>query len=101
MDKMEHGVRLAEAMARTQSDRTVVADALGVNVRTVTNWKNGKTLPNNAERAALRRLFGDYDNPGDPVEVAIRTSGLTEWRQDTVIGFYKKHLAEQREGSTA
>jgi hypothetical protein len=101
MDKIEHGLRLKQAMARTGRDRTVVADSIGVGTRTVTNWTSGATMPSDRERAALRKLFGDYDNPGDPVEIAIRSSELAEWRQDTVIGFYKKHLAEQREASTA
>jgi len=45
----------------------------------------------------LRNLLGDYDNPGDPVEVAIRSSRLTEDRQYAVLGVYKRQLREQDE----
>jgi transcriptional regulator with XRE-family HTH domain len=97
MEKAEHGRRLRSVMGSRGVDRKVVADATGVNTRTVTNWTTGKTMPSPTEREALRRLFPDYDTPGDPVEVAVRGSELTEDRQDTVLGFYKRHLREQRE----
>lgn len=96
MDKREHGLRLKAAMARLGVSRTDAADAAAVKPRTVTNWTSGKTMPDQAEREALRRLLGDYDNPGDPVEVAVRQSELIEWRQDAVVSTYKRHLHEQR-----
>lgn len=97
MDKAEHGLRLKAAMAAQRMDRTTIADFADVSVRTVTNWTTGTTMPSEKERTLLRRLLGDYDNPGDPVEVAIRGSELVEWRQDGVLSFYKRNLHEQRE----
>lgn len=97
MDKAEHGHRLKVAMSRAGVDRKDIAGALDVSPRTVTNWTSGSTLPTPAQRDALRRMLGAYDDTGDPVEVAVRSSALVEWRQDTVIGFYKRHLHEQRE----
>ena len=97
MDKQEHGKKLKAAIASRGFDRKAVADATGVKTRTVTNWTSGETMPSDRERAALRKLLGDYDNPGDPVETAIRASELADWRQDTVIGFYKRNLSEQRD----
>lgn len=96
MDKAEHGRRLKGAMASQSKGRELVADYAGVKVRTVTNWTSGATMPSDKERAALRRLLGNYDDPGDPVEVAVRQSELHEWRQDAVLSTYKRNLYEQR-----
>lgn len=100
MNKEEHGRRLREAMASTGKSRTDVADVLGANVKTVTNWRSGSTMPSAADRELLRRLFPGYDAAGDPVEVALRGSELVEWRQDAVLSTYKRNLHEQR-GETA
>lgn len=96
MDKAEHGKRLREAMASRAMDRRVLADLLDVNVKTVTNWRSGATMPSAADRANLRSHLGRYDAPGDPVEVALRSSELVEWRQDAVLSVYKRNLHEQR-----
>lgn len=96
MDKQEHGRRLKSAMASRRYDRQVIADATGVQPRTVTNWTSGATMPSSTERAALRALLGEYDALGDQVEVAVRSSELHEWRQDAVLSFYKRNLHEQR-----
>lgn len=95
MDKIEHGKRLAAAMASRRMGRETVADATGVDVRTVTNWTSGHTMPSQSTRVDLRILLGDYDTPGDPVEVAVRGSSLVEWRRDAVLSFYKRNLHEQ------
>lgn len=97
MDKQQHGAALRTAMARAGFDRQVVADAAGVKVRTVTNWTTGNTMPSPKERAALEGLLGEYAKPGDPVEVAVRASRLTEDRQYVVLGVYKRELREQDE----
>lgn len=97
MDKAEHGRRLKTAMASQGHNREVVADWTNVKVRTVTNWTSGATMPSDTEKAALRRLLGEYDSEGDPVELALRRSELHEWRQDAVLSFYKRNLHEQRE----
>ena len=96
MDKREHGLRLKAAMAAKGLDRLAVADATGVKPRTITNWTSGTTSPDGADRERLRRILGPYDSPGDAVETAVRTSELTEWRQDAVLSFYKRNLHEQR-----
>lgn len=95
MEKAEHAQRLREAMARRGLDRTVVAAAAGVGTRTVTNWSTGKTMPNPQERESLRRLLPGYDTPGDPVEIAIMASALTEDRRHAAVATYKKLLREQ------
>lgn len=96
MEKREHGDRLRAAMAHRGYDRQVIADAVGVGVRTVTNWTTGATMPSATQRGALRSLLGEYDAAGDPVEIAIRSSELHDWRQDAVLSFYKRNLHEQR-----
>lgn len=98
MDKAEHGARLRAAMGAKKIDRQGVVDATGRSKRTVTNWTSGETMPSPAERAALRNLFPGYDDPGDPVEVAIMHSELTEDRQYMLVGTYKRMLREQAEG---
>lgn len=96
MDKKEHGSALKAAMAGQGLNRRTIADATSVEVRTVTNWTSGQTMPNAREREVLRRILGPYDQGGEPVEVAIRGSELSEWRQDAVLSFYKRNLHEQR-----
>lgn len=99
MDKHAHGERLKLAIGRRPDvDRQVVADATGVKPRTVTNWTSGETMPTPAQRDALRGLLGDYDVDGDPVEVALANSELTEDRRYAVLSVYKRHLREQVEG---
>lgn len=99
MNKQEHGPRLKAAMAVRRMSRDKIAGLLDVAPRTVTNWTSGKTLPSDVERTQLREILGDYDNPGDPVEVAIQASRLTEDRQHMVIGVYKRELREQDESA--
>jgi transcriptional regulator with XRE-family HTH domain len=96
MDKREHGSRLKGAMAARGYDRQVIADATGVQLRTVTNWTSGSTMPSAIERNALRQLLGEYDAVGDQVEIAVKSSELHDWRQDAVLSFYKRNLHEQR-----
>lgn len=57
-------------------------------------------MPDDTARAALRRLFPGYDDPGDPVEVAIMHSDLTEDRRHAVISTYKRLAREQAEGGS-
>jgi transcriptional regulator with XRE-family HTH domain len=97
MDKAEHGRRLKAAIGARGLAREDVALAANVKTRTVTNWTSGETMPNETQRIALRVLFPGYDDEGDLVERAVRHSELTEDRQDTVLGFYKRQLREQRE----
>lgn len=96
MDKVEHGLKLKAAMAAQVKNRSVVATATGVKDRTVTNWTSGSTMPSDTERAALRRLLGEYDSLGDQVEIAVRGSGLAGFRQTKVIGYYQEQLHEQQ-----
>lgn len=99
VNKHEHAARLRAAIARRGVEQEVIAEAVGRGRRTITNWtsRSNPTMPSDRERAILRDLLGDYDNPGDPVEVAIFESELTEDRQYDVIGYYKRALREQRQ----
>lgn len=101
MDKAEHGRRLRTAMAGRGLERKDVSAAVNVAERTITNWTTGKTMPSERERIALRRLFPGYDDPGDPVEIAIMSSDLTEDRRYALVGTYKRLLREQTEGGSA
>lgn len=101
MNKQEHGTRLKAAMGLRRMSREDVALITGVKPRTVTNWTSGATMPSEAEKAALRKVLGDYDAAGDPVIVALSQSELVEWRQDAVKSTYKRHLSDQREEGSA
>lgn len=87
-------------MAAKGIAREGVADYVGVAIRTVTNWTTGKTMPDDSDRAVLRQMFPGYDSPGDPVEVAILHSELTEDRRYSLLGTYKRLLREQEESAT-
>lgn len=99
MEKQEHARRLRQAIATSEHDRADIIEATGKGYRTVSNWvsETKPTMPDDRDRAILRRLFPGYDTAGDPVIVAISRSELDEWRKDTVKGFYRKHVAEQEE----
>lgn len=97
MDKVEHGRLLARAMRIKDLKREDIAGLTNREVRTVTNWTTGGTEPTERERTLLRTLVGPYDRYPDLVEFALHTSELTEDRADTVAGYYKRHLREQRE----
>lgn len=96
-ERLEHARLLREAIERSGHTRQVIADALGVSVRNVGYWtsKKAPTMPDAGDRAALRKLLGEYDTAGDAVEVAIRRSELHSWRQSDVIATYQRHLHEQ------
>lgn len=96
MDKVEHGNLLRRAIAAQGLDRQTVADAVGVSVRSITNWTTGANMPPERARAALVRLLGDYAAAGDPVEAAVRGSELVQWRQNAVITEYQRHVYEQQ-----
>lgn len=98
MDKSEHGKLLARAMRINDLTRQQVADLTNRQVRTVTNWTTGGTEPSEQEKTILRSLVGPYDRYPDLVEFALHTSDLTEDRAETVGGYYKRLLREQREG---
>lgn len=97
----DHAERLRRAMAEHGIKAVTLADMVPTTTRTVGNWTSRKkpTMPKDTDLAKLRRIFGDYDRAGDPVETAIRRSDLIEWRQDTVIAFYKRNLHEQGDGA--
>ena len=100
MDKAEHARRLRQAIATSDKyDRRDVALAVNKGYRTVSNWvsETKPMMPGDADRAILRRMFPGYDETGDPVEIAVRHSELTEDRQYDVVGYYKRRLREQRE----
>lgn len=87
---------LKAAMSLKGFDRSAVALATKVNARTVTNWTSGATMPSPREREVLRQILGPYDDEGDAVERAIRSSELQPHRQSAVIYEYQRQLYEQR-----
>lgn len=92
------GERLAAARKRAGfATQQSLGDLIGVAGRTVRNWETGKTSPDVAMLSRLREELGAFDSAGDPVEVAVRESRLTEDRQYVVLGVYKRELREQDE----
>lgn len=99
MDKTTHAKVLRRAMAEHGYDRQTVADATGRGERTVTNWRNAVTMPDESDLVALRRLFGPGYGEGaelNDVEAAVRRSPLIRWRQNAVLSEYERHLHEQQ-----
>ena len=95
--KQAHGKALREALAaHPTADRFAIEAVTGRGYRTVTNWLNGHNMPDETAKAAMRRLLGNYEAAGDPVERAVRRSELIEWRQDAVLAVYKRNLYEQQ-----
>lgn len=100
MEKAEHAKRLRDAIATSRRyGRTDIEAATGKGYRTVSNWvsESKPMMPSDKDRATLRKMFPGYDEAGDPVEVAVRQSRLTEDRQYTVLGTYKRELRLQDE----
>lgn len=96
-EKAAHGLLLTRAMAVKRTTTIGLAAELDVDRKTVGNWKAGRTMPSPADMVRLEEIFGAYREDGDPVEIALRGSALTEDRQYEVIGFYKRKLREQQE----
>lgn len=104
MDKAEHARRLRDAIATSRRfGRADIEVATGKGYRTVSNWvsETRPMMPSDRDRAILREMFPGYDEGGDPVEVAVRQSRLTEDRQYVVLGVYKRELRIQDEEQTA
>lgn len=102
MEKVEHGLKLKAAMSRAGMGRKDVSLATGRGVRTVTDWTSGTTWPDPIDRENLRKLFPGYDNPGDPIEVAVMSSTvLTEDRRFELVAYYKRLLREQAADGSA
>lgn len=100
------GDRLRSLREQRRWTQRQVADALGVSVKTVSNWESGRNDPRSSI-GALEKLFGANLSgvgvevePADLVEVALRQSVLVEWRQDAVLSEYKRHLHQQAGEST-
>lgn len=93
--EMTFGERLRAARLRAgYKTQEALGDVVGVSGRTIRNYEIGKTRPDVATLDKLREAVGDLAG-GDPVEAAVRTSSLVEWRQDDTIAHYKRHLYEQ------
>lgn len=94
-----YGDRLQAARKRAGfTTQESLGDAIGVSGRTIRAWEKRATPPDDpTKRDALHKVLGEFDTEGDPVEVALYRSELVEWRRDTVTGFYKMHLTQQRQ----
>lgn len=107
MTETDYGKRL-QAARKAAGYRTQEAfgDLLGVTSRTVRYWEAGTyPVPLEYRDKITELLGGGVFAEGDPVEVAVRSSRLTEDRQYVVLGTYKRQLREQDEeaerGATA
>lgn len=90
------GTRLQIARKRAGiRTQEALGDLVGVSGKTIRNYETNKTRPDSVTLEALREVVGIFDAAGDPVEVAVRASRLTEDRQYGVIGYYKRQLREQ------
>lgn len=91
------GQRLQAARKRAgYRTQQALGDAVGRSGKQVRNWETDRMEPPYDVLLNLRRLLGDFDQEGDPVERAIRASELDDWRQNRVVSEYQRHLHEQR-----
>lgn len=98
MNSTDHAKLLRDAIATSAKyGRNDVADMTGRSYRTVSNWVSTTqpTMPEDKDKAILRRMFPGYDSSGDAVETALHRSPLIEWRRLRVLSFYKQQLSEQ------
>lgn len=60
------GTRIRRARERKRWTQQQLADAIGVNIKSVDNWENGRTSPRNSI-GALEEIFGiSLDSPLPP-----------------------------------
>lgn len=98
MEQTGFGDKLRRARKVAGYTQRQLGDAIGVSEKAVRTWETGQTASDRidpASRVNLRKVLGDFDAEGDPVEVAIRRSGLVKWRQDRVISVYEEHVYDQ------
>lgn len=96
--EMTFGERLAAARKRAGfKTQDALGEEIGVGGRTIRNYETGKTRPDAGTLEKLVRELGDFTIEGDPVEMAVRASRLTEDRQYVVIATYKREQREQDE----
>lgn len=101
------GTRIKRARERRRWTQRQLADALGVNIKTVDNWENGRTSPKNS-LGALEQVLGISldDEPGRPerwphvpptlVDAIEDTGGLTDAERRAVLGAVERTLASER-----
>jgi transcriptional regulator with XRE-family HTH domain len=77
-----------------------LGDVVGVSGKSIRNYERNVYPPPPDKREALRRVLGEFDTEGDPVEVALRQSQLQPWRQAALIAEYQRHLHEQQREAT-
>lgn len=90
------GGRIRRLREERRWSQQQLGDLVGVSTKTVSNWERGRNIPR-ASLGALSRLFGvdiEGDSATDPVETAIRGSGLPGWRQSALIAEYQRHIHE-------
>lgn len=71
------GTRIKRARERKRWTQRQLADALGVNIKTVDNWENGRTSPRNSVGAIEEILGVDLSEeqpepPPDPIPQDLR-----------------------------
>jgi transcriptional regulator with XRE-family HTH domain len=92
------GERLQAARKRAgYKSQQALGDVVKVSGRTIRNYEIGKTAPDLVVLEKLIDVLGDFTEEGDPVEIALRGSRLTEDRQYVVLATYKRQLREQDE----
>lgn len=98
----EKTVRHAEALrnaldAHGPGMRQEIMQRTGKSYRSVSNWISltSPAMPTRSDRATLRELLGDYEAVADPVEAALKASGLDKWRWKEVHSCYERHVQEQ------
>jgi transcriptional regulator with XRE-family HTH domain len=97
------GTKIRRARERARKSQQDIADALGVNVKTVNNWENGRTEPASS-LGALEELLGvnlsdgsGVDTYADPDEAEIWA--LTQFSPSERRALIEALRRERRGGS--
>lgn len=92
------GDRIRRLREERRWSQETLGDLINVTSRTISNWETGKHVPRSS-MGALEKVFGealDGDQPADPVELAIKASGLADFRQTRVLSAYQEQVYEQQ-----
>ena len=77
------GTAIKRARERMRWTQRQLADAVGVNVKTVDNWEGGRTSPRN-RRGALEEVLGISLYEDEPAPAAPELTATDAWEQSVL-----------------
>lgn len=93
------GARIRQLREQRRWTQQELGDLVGVHAKTISNWESGRNIPRSSMGALTAVFKVDVTAEQvvtDPVEAAIRASGLIDYRQNLVLAEYQRQLHQQR-----